>query len=538
MPKIPVIDIFAGPGGLGEGFSSLLGQSNKPAFEICLSIEKDPFAHATLKLRTFFRELLLTGVNNLKDYYALLRQEITLQELYDNHPIQEYISDRKAWLAELGGKDFPAELVREHIHQALGGKTNFVLIGGPPCQAYSLVGRSRNKGNPDYKPEEDNRQTLYVEYLQILADHQPAVFVMENVKGLLSAKVGDQFMFQRIVADLRQPARALEREGRVSHGEGHAYHLHSFVEPGDHTAGDSRRFLIQAEKYGIPQARHRVIILGIREDLVNLVSRTLIEKQAVPIEDVIKSLPPLRSGLSKKEDSFDAWLASLSNIVCQEWFNGEGSTEVDSDLIELIKELANSIQAPTFDRGKPFICHSQDSFYRSDWFLDSNLEGVCNHESRAHIQSDLQRYFYAACFALVREHSPALSDFPPHLLPNHKNVRTVVENTSNTVDIKQRLTEGAFSDRFRVQVWGKPATTIMSHISKDGHYYIHPDPLQCRSLTVREAARIQTFPDNYFFCGPRTSQYQQVGNAVPPLLAVQLAEIVHDVLQQAGSDLI
>ena len=137
--------------------------------------------------------------------------------------------------------------------------------------------------------------------------------------------------------------------------------------------------------------------------------------------------------------------------------------------------------------------------------------------------SDLHRYFFAASYSRVVGSSPKLSDFPRSLLPDHRNV-------------EEGLSGKMFSDRFRVQLPNRVATTITSHISKDGHYFIHYDPLQCRSLTVREAARLQTFPDNYKFEGPRTAQYHQVGNAVPPYLARQIAEVIADILKQMPGD--
>jgi DNA (cytosine-5)-methyltransferase 1 len=136
------------------------------------------------------------------------------------------------------------------------------------------------------------------------------------------------------------------------------------------------------------------------------------------------------------------------------------------------------------------------------------------------MREDLFRYLYCSCFAAKKDDSPRLKEFPVGLLPEHLNID------------REDVGEAPFKDRFRVQLWGAPATTVTSHIAKDGHYYIHPDPLQCRSLTVREAARLQTFPDSYHFLGNRTSQYTQVGNAVPPLLAKQIAERVARLLNE------
>jgi DNA (cytosine-5)-methyltransferase 1 len=137
--------------------------------------------------------------------------------------------------------------------------------------------------------------------------------------------------------------------------------------------------------------------------------------------------------------------------------------------------------------------------------------------TREHMREDLYRYLYVAAFGESHRRSPLLPDFPKGLLPNHRNVGDASERVK-------------FSDRFKVQRADGPASTITSHISQDGHYFIHYDPVQCRSLTVREAARVQTFPDNYHFQGNRTEQYRQVGNAVPPLLARQLAGTVYGLL--------
>ena len=119
-----------------------------------------------------------------------------------------------------------------------------------------------------------------------------------------------------------------------------------------------------------------------------------------------------------------------------------------------------------------------------DWYLDPKLGGVLQHETRSHMRSDLHRYMFAACFAATQKYAPDLRNFPPRLLPDHVNV------DEETIP---------FKDKFRVQMGKHPSSTVVAHIKKDGHYYIHPDPAQCRSLTVREAARLQTFPDNYFF---------------------------------------
>jgi DNA (cytosine-5)-methyltransferase 1 len=444
--------------------------------------------------------------------------------LHAEHPAEAKLAKAECWHATLGPEGAPTNKVRERIDEAIGSDENWVLIGGPPCQAYSVAGRSRNLGNPEYDPKKDVRQRLYVEYLQILAEHRPAVFVMENVKGLLSATLASERIFHRILDDLREPVTALAREGRKTQRvQPGGYRIYSLVERREFENGDLEGAVIRAENYGIPQARHRVILLGIRDDLNGITPGILKARAKIPASAVL-TLPALRSGLSRRTDTADAWRECLRSQVNSRWANA-GTRRVDGNgLSTRIRKVLADIEPPEFDRGGEFVRADVTASHAKRWYCDSRLEGVCNHRSRGHMESDLYRYVYAACYAKLRKRSPSLADFPTDLLPDHCSVDSALEDGGN------------FSDRFRVQLSHRPSTTIVSHISKDGHYYIHPDPRQCRSLTVREAARLQSFPDNYFFCGPKTSQYIQVGNAVPPFLAKQIGAIVFDVLSQAGAN--
>jgi DNA (cytosine-5)-methyltransferase 1 len=500
---IPVIDLFAGPGGLGEGFSSLLTGGERRIFKIKLSIEKDEYAHRTLELRAFFREFPPKSAPD--DFYTYLRGEITKEELFRRHPVQAKQAACEAWHATLGAT--PNSEVDRRIAAALGKeRENWILIGGPPCQAYSLVGRSRRMNDPKFATDE--KHFLYKEYLRILAVHQPPVFVMENVKGLLSAKVKKEHIFDQIRSDLQHPLFATGMGGKADL----KYDFFPLVATPGELLGhfEPEDFVIRSEEFRIPQARHRIIILGVRSDWSNKPDSFLNPGKApVTIEQVIGDLPKLRSGLSKEPDSAEAWRDAVYDLMSARWFtNGDVAPELREALGSAVKRVSASLT-----RGGNYLAESAKPAFHKDWFTDAKLKGICNHETRSHIRADLHRYFFAAVFARAAGRSPVLEDFPKALLPEHKNVT-------------EALRENKFNDRFRVQVAGRPSTTVVSHIAKDGHYYIHYDPSQCRSLTVREAARLQTFPDNYFFEGPRTEQYHQVGNAVPPLLARQIAEVV------------
>lgn len=514
---IKVVDLFAGPGGLGEGFSALTASQDTAAFDVGLSIEMDPVAGQTLRLRKFFRAFRGGGP---REYYSFLRNELSLEELYARYPGESAEAENRTLIAELGRDEDTAQLVRRRIDAFVGDDDPWVLIGGPPCQAYSLVGRARNRGNPSYDPDSDVRQRLYVEYLQILADHAPAVFVMENVKGLLSASLREQALFSLILSDLQNPASALRRDGRsVRRRRAARYTIFSISTGAELQPSNIGDAVVRAEEHGIPQARHRVILVGVRTDL-NLPGPSPLDSvRPVSAGQVLSGLPPVRSGFSRRRDSDEDWTTFLRSQRGRRWATSGASSRGGAGLTSRITCTIDSISAHPAGRGAEFIRGTSSVGSHRRWYLDRQMNGVINHSSRGHMEQDLCRYLYAACFAQEHGRSPLLRDFPSDLLPDHASVRAALDNG------------GHFEDRFRVQVATRPATTVVSHISKDGHYYIHPDPSQCRSLTVREAARLQTFPDNYYFCGPRTAQYIQVGNAVPPLLAHHIAARVYQVLR-------
>lgn len=494
----PVIDLFAGPGGLGEGFSSLRDDNNKPVFQTIMSVEKDEQAHRTLRLRSYLRKILNSDGTLPDVYLEYMKQhnKTSFQSLISYMPEEWSKAGEEALCDTLvDGDDRLVKIGAKRIEKwrEVHGKGPLVLIGGPPCQAYSLVGRSRRKHDKNF--DQDPKHTLYRCYLSFIKELQPDIFVMENVKGLLSAKHAGYGVFDCICSDMKEAG----------------YTVHSLVTA---TPQAPKDYVVEAERYGIPQMRHRVILLGVK-DGTDLELTTLTPKKTFVLGAALRGLPKLRSGFSERNKGW-------RDMNWAEYISGAAKALIDSkecpDLDDILARVISK-DAPELTSGDAIdsIGNRYAEWYRGRF---GGSEVLSNHESRSHLAKDLDRYLFCAAFAEKNRTPARLEEFPDFLLPNHKNVQ----------EAKSSKSEYKFNDRFRVQVWNRPSTTITSHIAKDGHYYIHPDPTQCRSLTVREAARLQTFPDDYLFEGNRTSQYTQVGNAVPPLLAQQIASIVASAL--------
>jgi len=533
---VPIIDLFAGPGGLGEGFS----RARTVDFEIAVSIEKDGMAAETLQLRAAHRALGRAGHAKRSTWarwdsiIAESPWNIAFDMLRESRdPAIEAACDvgrHEAWNLELGTgnreevrRGIRARLLPFMTHGHLPG--NVVLIGGPPCQAYSVVGRSRNRGTEGYIAEDDHRHFLYREYLRVIADFKPAAFVMENVKGILTSRVDGRQIFQTITADLKRPDLACGYDRSLEyvlvalpHGST------SLFDP------EPEEYIVRAEDFGVPQARHRVIICGVRRDVFERAGGVASLTASAPpkVGQVIDDLPRLRPALSFRGKGL-TWLDSLDLPLMRQALKALRSAGVPelkrvASRIESARARMHGVEDPGSGHDRMILDLSalEAPEMNAKWYRDRSIQVLANHQCRSHMPTDLVRYVFVAAFGNETGRSPKLSDFPLCLLPEHQNVDRLAPD------------DAIFKDRFRVQLRHSPSMTVTSHIAKDGHAFIHHDETQCRSLTVREAARIQTFPDSYVFLGNRTSQYTQVGNAVPPYLAVQIGDVVGGVIKKAG----
>ena len=510
---VPVVDLFSGPGGLAEGFAAYRDARDQPRFRVLLSVEMEKSAYQTLRLRAFLRKFEPSDVPS--EYHDFLnngaQEEPDWKSLY---PKEWFEACDETLCLELGTRD-TTRVVQHRVRQIRKEYgDNTVLLGGPPCQSYSLVGRARNAGNEAYDPDTDKRQSLYDDYVNVLRDLQPAVAIMENVKGMLSARHLGESVFDRVTHGLRNA------------GGKDRYRLDALVSNQGRGLWEPERnpkdFLVRAEDYGVPQARHRVFVVCVRRDVADQLSQVAQLQlktglATVSVLEMIGDMPKLRSRLSRG-DSSSAWKAALASAC--ELIQPLPMLTMTRDQRLRFDEAIAKARRTTREPARPYRGPAGGTAMSCpkdlhDWIVDDKLTRLPNNETRGHIPDDLARYLFAAAFASAMGRSPKSPDFPPQLAPKHANWKT-----------------GKFGDRFRVQLGDQPCRTVTSHISKDGHYFIHPDPGQCRSITVREAARLQTFPDNYFFCGGRTQQYVQVGNAVPPYLARQIAGRVCELLDE------
>ncbi len=404
------------------------------------------------------------------------------------------------------GTDTAAETIGSAI---TGLKRDFhdtIPIGGPPCQAYSLVGRARARGKRDYVPKDDERHYLFREYIRVLDRLRPAAFVVENVKGMLSSTFENCLVFEMLMEDLSS----------LGTGHGHVYEIRAIgVEDGKASLQEAEHrsdFVVRTEEFGIPQRRHRVIIVGIRSDLASGASKACIDVSGT------ERTEPMPSKTLRLCTVVSAEAATVQKHGGKRWSSPQSFSPASTEASTTRRSEPNSPhwrKTRRVDRClrepraalPPGYGTASDDLLR--WLERSELRAIAQHETRGHMASDLGRYMFAAVFGDRRGYSLKAADFPLVLSPDHRNWHS-----------------GVFNDRFRVQLADKPTTTVTSHISKDGHYFIHPDAAQCRSLTVREAARLQIFTDDYLLLGNRTQQYVQVGNAVPPLLARQIARLL------------
>ena len=406
------IDIFAGAGGLSEGFQ-------RNGYIPVAHVEMKKEACLTLKTRECFYYLKKHG--RIEDYKNYLRREITRDELYAMVPETVLNSVINETMSEEG---MPALFDRiDQLMEVQGIENIDVLVGGPPCQAYSLVGRARSKTNMVGDP----RNYLYMLYCEVLEKYRPKIFVFENVPGLLTANGGSNF------DDMRERFRKA------------GYFLEYRI--------------LNSKEYGVLQNRRRVIVIGWREGTDFTYPELDKKEQKYLVDDLFSDLPYIEPGESR----------NVYKCKSTEYLR-ESGIRTEDDILTL-------------------------------------------HQARPNLERDRKIY--------------------RQVIEAWNNGQKRLKYTELPEELCTHNNRTAFLDRFKVVAKDMPyAQTMVAHISKDGHYFIHPDIKQARSISVREAARIQSFPDNYFFEGGRTASFLQIGNAVPPLMASAIAKKLKEQLME------
>lgn len=405
VKELNYIDLFAGAGGLSEGFI-------REGFKPIAHVEMNTEAAETLKTRLAFH--YLNDNNKISKYYSYLKKEITRDDLWKSIPQEHILSVINS---EITKKTI--ESIFENIDEQLGSKKVDVIIGGPPCQAYSLVGRSRDPN----RMSGDKRNYLFRHYAEFLVRYKPKYFVFENVLGLLTA--GNKKYLTEMLSLFKKIGYSADYK------------------------------VLYAEEYGVLQRRRRVIIIG-------------------------------RKGKTKLE------FPELEKIT--------NSWQIRKDLFADLPDLVPGQEMNIAKYTKKINAYQQTMETRN------GVDFTTQHIARQHNERDLEIYSIAIDKWLNNKERLKYNDLPKRL-QSHNNTE-------------------AFLDRYKVVDPHGHSHTIVAHISKDGHYYIYPDARQIRSISVREAARIQSFPDDYFFEGGRTAAFKQIGNAVPPLMAQAIAKAI------------
>lgn len=402
--KYTFIDLFAGCGGLSEGFY-------RQNFTALAHVEINHFACETLRTR-------------MKHYgYKNIDKEVI-----------EY--------------DITAEDIIEKIDAAVCGRSVDMIIGGPPCQAYSTAGRVRDK----IGMSTDARNYLFESYVKILEHYRPKLFVFENVTGILSAKANGKAIFPQVI-------QALGKEYRV--------------------IDDPNTILFNTANYGVPQIRKRIIIMGVRKDISGIEAEELYQNIEKTHYD--PDMPESERGNLKKFVDVKQALGDLPSVMPGEDASSEAFCYPCDN--EFLSRIGNKGVSPLMDH----ICRNNNETDRERFRVM-----IKNHWS----------------FGEMRRARPDLE---------HEHARV-------------------FDNSYVVQWWDLPSKTILAHIHKDGFQFIHPDYNQARTFTVREAARIQSFPDDFVFEGSRGEKYKQIGNAVPCLFAEALAKASKKTLKKIDNN--